>query len=169
MITAAPTSLNLGSFHRQTPGIHHELARFPSDQGLHRDDHDGRRQGERDVARHAIGAQGSARPRRAVEGPESSHSLEKGAATIDVYGKGVPILLHRHSCAIAKFPRISPQQFDAVIVEPLGAFNDAQQISCMGQSIVALEVLSSEAGDNRSLTVIAHNFPVSHGRFPGRV
>jgi hypothetical protein len=118
---------------------------------------------------HAIGAQKSARLRRAVEGPKSSHPLEKGAATIDVYGKGVAILLRRHSWAIAKFLRISPQQFDAVIVEPLGAFNDAQQISCMRQSIVALEVLSSEAGDNRSLIVIAHNFTVSHGRFPGRV
>ena len=101
--------------------------------------------------------------------PQSSHSLEKGAAAIDVYGEGAQILLHRHSGAIAKFPRISPQQFDAMIVEPLGAFDDVQQISCMGRSIVALEVLSSEAGDNRSLIVIAHNFPVSHGRFPGRV
>jgi hypothetical protein len=46
---------------------------------------------------HAIGAQKSARLRRAVEGPKSSHPLEKGAATIDVYGKGVAILLRRHS------------------------------------------------------------------------
>ncbi len=99
-------------------------------------------------------------------GPESSNSLEKGAAGIDVYSKGVLILLHRHSCAIAKFLRISPQQFDAVMVEPLGAFDDAQQISCMGQPIEALEVLSSEVGDNRSPIVIA--FTSSHGRFPVR-
>jgi hypothetical protein len=96
---------------------------------------------------------------------ESSHFLEKGATTIDVYAQGMPILLDRHSCAIAEFPRISPQQFDAVIVEPLGAFNDAQQISCMGQSIVALEVLSSEAGDLPIVT--AQNLPLRHGRFPG--
>ncbi len=86
---------------------------------------------------------------------ESSRFFEEGAATIDVHGKGVQILLHRHSCAIAEFLWISPQQFDAVIVEPLGTFDDAVQIFCVGQSIEALEVLSSEAGDNRSPIVIA--------------
>ena len=70
-------------------------------------------------------------------------------------GKGLQILLHRHSCAIAKFLRISLQQFDAVIVEPLGTFDDAAQIFCMGQSIEVFDVLSSEAGDNRSPIVIA--------------
>ncbi len=86
---------------------------------------------------------------------ESSRFFEEGAATIDMHGKGVQILLHRHSCTIAEFLWISPQQFDAVIVEPLGTFDDAAQIFRMGQSIEALEVLSSEAGDNRSPIVIA--------------
>ena len=72
-----------------------------------------------------------------------------------MHGKGVQILLHRHSCTIAKFLRMSPQQFNSVIVEPLGAFDDAAQIFRMGQSIEALEVLSSEAGDNLSPIVIA--------------
>lgn len=72
-----------------------------------------------------------------------------------MHGKGVQILIHCHSCAIAEFLRILPQQVDAVIVEPLGAFDDAAQIVCMGQSIEALEVLLSEAGDNRSPIVIA--------------
>jgi hypothetical protein len=100
---------------------------------------------------------------------ESSHFVEKGAATIDMHTKGLQILLHRHSCAGAKFLRISAQQFYAVFVEPLGAFDDAAQIFCMGQSIEALEVLSSEVGDNRSMIVIAENSPVYHGRFPGWV
>jgi hypothetical protein len=56
-----------------------------------------------------------------------------------------------------------------VIVEPLGTFDDAAQIFCMGQSIEALEVLSSEAGDNRSPIDIAQKFPFSHSRFPGWV
>jgi hypothetical protein len=83
------------------------------------------------------------------------NSLEKSAATIDMHGKGAQILLHRHSCAIAEFLRILPQEFDAVIVEPLGTFDDAAEIVCMGQSIEALEVLLSEAGDNRSPIFIA--------------
>jgi hypothetical protein len=72
-----------------------------------------------------------------------------------MHGKSVQILLHGHSCAIAEFLRISLQQFDAVLVEPLGTFDDAAQISCMGQSIEPLEVLLSEAGDDRSPIVIA--------------
>jgi hypothetical protein len=83
-----------------------------------------------------------------------------------MYSKGVQVLLHRHSCAAAEFLRISAQQFHAVFVEPLGAFDDAAQIFCMGQSIEALEVVSSEAGDNRSPIVIAENSPVYHSRFP---
>ena len=86
-----------------------------------------------------------------------------------MHGKGVQVLLHRHSCAAAEFLRISAQQFDAVIVEPLGTFDDAAQIFCMGQSIEALEVLSSEAGDNRSPIDIAQKFPFSHSRFPAWV
>ena len=66
---------------------------------------------------------------------ESSHSLEKSAATFDMHGKGAQILLHCHSRAIAEFLRISLQQFYAVLVEPLGTFDDAAQISCVGQSI----------------------------------
>ena len=103
---------------------------------------------------------------RGERASESSHFLEKGAATIDMHTKGLQILLHRHSCAAAKFLRISAQQFHAVIVEPLGAFDDAAQIFCMGQSIEALEVLSSEAGDKRSMIVIAENSSVYHGHFP---
>jgi hypothetical protein len=83
-----------------------------------------------------------------------------------MHTKGLQILLHRHSCAAAKFLRISAQQFYAVLVEPLGAFDDAAQILCVGQSIEALEVLSSESGDNRSMIVIAGNSPVYHCRFP---
>jgi hypothetical protein len=41
-----------------------------------------------------------------------------------------------------------------VIVEPLGGFDDAAQISCMGQSIEALEIFSSEVGDYRSPILI---------------
>jgi hypothetical protein len=100
--------------------------------------------------------------------PQSSHSLEKGAAAIDVYGEGAQILLHRHSGVMVKFPRILPEQFDAMIVEPLGAFNDAPQISGMGRSIVALEVLSREAGNKRPRIVIARDLPVSHDRLPVR-
>jgi hypothetical protein len=37
-----------------------------------------------------------------------------------MHGKGVQVLFHRHSCAGAEFLRMSAQQFDAVIVEPLG-------------------------------------------------
>jgi hypothetical protein len=83
-----------------------------------------------------------------------------------MHTKGLPILLHRHSSAAAKFLRISAQQFYAVFVEPLGASDDAAQIFCMGQSIEALEVLSTEAGDNRSMIVIAENSSVYHIRFP---
>jgi hypothetical protein len=67
-----------------------------------------------------------------------------------------------------KFPGILPQQFDAVIVEPLGGFNDAPQISGMGRSIVALEVFSRESGKNGPRIVIARNLPVSHDRHPLR-
>jgi hypothetical protein len=97
---------------------------------------------------------------------ESSHFVEKGAATIDMHTKGLQILLHRHSCAAAKFLRILAQQLYAVFVEPLGAFDDAAQIFCMGQSIEALEVLSSEAGDNWSMIVIAEKSSVYHVHFP---
>jgi hypothetical protein len=81
--------------------------------------------------------------------------FEKDSATIDMHGKGLQILLHRHSCPIVEFLRISPQQFDAVIVEPFSTFDDAAQIFRMGQPIEALDVFSSEAGDNRSPFVIA--------------
>jgi hypothetical protein len=81
-------------------------------------------------------------------------------------GKGVQVLLHRHSCAAAEFLRISAQQFDAVIVEPLGTFDDAAQIFCMGQSIEALQVLSSETGDNRSPIVIAYGIAKRHDSLP---
>jgi hypothetical protein len=84
-----------------------------------------------------------------------------------MYGKGMQILLHRHSSVMVKFPWISPQQFDSLVVEPLGAFDDAPQISCMGRSIVALEVLPREPGDNRSRILIAQYLPISHGCSPG--
>ena len=96
----------------------------------------------------------------------NSHSLEKGAAMIGMHSKGVQVLPHRHSCAAAEFLRISAQQFHAVFVEPLGALDDAAQMFCMGQSIEALEVLSSEPGDNRSPIVITENSLVYHSRFP---
>lgn len=55
------------------------------------------------------GARRRSASRRSLDGPESSHSLEKGAAAIDVYGQGVQILLHRHSGVMVKFPRVLPQ------------------------------------------------------------
>jgi hypothetical protein len=75
-------------------------------------------------------------------------------ATFNVYGKGLKILLHRHTCTIQEILRISLQKFDAVIVEPLGTSDDAAQIFRMIQSIEALEVPSGEACDDRSATVI---------------
>jgi hypothetical protein len=96
----------------------------------------------------------------------SSHSLEEGAAAIDMHGQSSPVLLHRHSRIVVKFSRMLLQQLDAVIVQPLGAFNDAPQISCMGRSIMALEVFSCETGDDGPRISIARGLPVSHGCFP---
>jgi hypothetical protein len=49
-------------------------------------------------------------------------------ATINMHGQGLKILLHAHTCTIDEIMRISPQQFDAMIVEPLGTPDDAAQI-----------------------------------------
>lgn len=54
--------------------------------------------------------------------------FEQHVATVNMHGKGLQIFLHRHTCTIVKILRISPQQFDAVIVEPLGTLDDAAQI-----------------------------------------
>lgn len=75
-------------------------------------------------------------------------------ATVNVHGEGLKIFLYSHTCTIEEISRISFQQFDAVLVEPLGTSDDAAQIFRMIQSIEAVEVLSSEACNDRSATVI---------------
>jgi hypothetical protein len=80
-----------------------------------------------------------------MRAPQVLEFFEQNVATVNVHGKGLKILLHSHTCTIEEILRISPQQFDAVIVEPLGASDDAAKIFRMIQSIEALEVLSGEA------------------------
>ena len=75
-------------------------------------------------------------------------------AAVNVHGKRLKILLHGHTCTIEEILRISLQQFDAVIVEPLGASDDAAQIVRMIQAIETLEVFQGEASDDRSATFI---------------
>jgi hypothetical protein len=95
-------------------------------------------------------------------------SFEQHVATVDVHGKRLEILLHGHTCTIEEIVRIPLQQFDAVIVEPLGPSDDAAQIVRVIQSIEALEVFQSEACDDRSATVIPWNFSFVHRRFSGQ-
>ena len=86
--------------------------------------------------------------------PRVLDSFEQKVAAINVHGKGSKVLLHGHTRTVEEILRIFPQQFDAVIVEPLGTSDDAAQIARMIQSIEALEVLPGEACDDRLATVI---------------
>jgi hypothetical protein len=109
----------------------------------------------RDRDRSRIERVGRSRSGTAERLAERARPLEKTAATIDMNSEGVYILLHRQPGGVLEFPRISPQQIEAVFVEPLAAFEDAVQIPRMGHSIEALEVLSSKVSEIRPPIVVA--------------